>query len=163
VTSLGRLRNTSCVWQEFIFVPDVRHINSCCQLTASKRPGVDVMITNFCDFYQFSAKKLPFFSKVSVMIKFLQKWQHFEQKRQNFRHFLRRKYLKNHNIGPSFKRHCHKDRSASKIQLYDWTSLLVMARHVQRRLALQYLGMSLLCFMIKIFVCWCMQWVVTLS
>jgi hypothetical protein len=32
--------------------------------------GVDVMI---CDFCQFSAKKLPFFTKTNVMIKFLQK------------------------------------------------------------------------------------------
>jgi hypothetical protein len=35
--------------------------------------GVDVMITIFCDFCQFSAKKLAFFSKTNVMIKFLQK------------------------------------------------------------------------------------------
>jgi hypothetical protein len=32
-------------------------------------PGVDVMITIFCDFRQFSAKKLAFFSKTNVMIK----------------------------------------------------------------------------------------------
>jgi hypothetical protein len=36
-------------------------------------PGVDVMITIFCDFCQFSAKILAFFSKTNVMIKFLQK------------------------------------------------------------------------------------------
>jgi hypothetical protein len=35
--------------------------------------GVDVMITIFCDFCQFSAKKLAFFSKTNVMIKTLQK------------------------------------------------------------------------------------------
>jgi hypothetical protein len=34
-------------------------------------PGVDVMITIFCDFRQFSAKKLAFFSKTNVMIKIL--------------------------------------------------------------------------------------------
>jgi hypothetical protein len=34
-------------------------------------PGVDVMITIFCDFRQFSAKKLAFFSKTNVMIKVL--------------------------------------------------------------------------------------------
>jgi branched-subunit amino acid transport protein AzlD len=34
-------------------------------------PGVDVMITIFCDFSQFSAKKLTFFSKTNVMIKIL--------------------------------------------------------------------------------------------
>jgi hypothetical protein len=32
-------------------------------------PGVDVMITIFCDFCQFSAKKVAFFSKTNVMIK----------------------------------------------------------------------------------------------
>jgi hypothetical protein len=34
-----------------------------------ERPGVDVRITIFCDFRQFSAKKLAFFSKTNVMIK----------------------------------------------------------------------------------------------
>jgi hypothetical protein len=32
--------------------------------------GVDVMITIFCDLFQFSATKLAFFSKTNVMIKF---------------------------------------------------------------------------------------------
>jgi hypothetical protein len=31
------------------------------------------MTANFCDFLQFSAKKLAFFSKTNVMIQFLQK------------------------------------------------------------------------------------------
>jgi hypothetical protein len=35
-------------------------------------PGVDVMITIFCDFCHFLAKKLAFFSKTNVMIKFLE-------------------------------------------------------------------------------------------
>jgi hypothetical protein len=35
--------------------------------------GVDVMITIFCEFCQFSAKILAFFSKANVVIKFLQK------------------------------------------------------------------------------------------
>jgi hypothetical protein len=35
--------------------------------------GVDVMITIFCDFQQFSAKNLAFFSKTNVMVKFLHK------------------------------------------------------------------------------------------
>jgi hypothetical protein len=35
--------------------------------------GVDVMITFFSDFLQFSAKRLAFFSKPNVMIKILQK------------------------------------------------------------------------------------------
>jgi hypothetical protein len=34
-------------------------------------PGVDVMIVIFCDFLQFSAKKLACFSKTNVMIKIL--------------------------------------------------------------------------------------------
>jgi hypothetical protein len=34
-----------------------------------KQPGVDVMITIFCDFWQFSEKNLAFFSKTNVMIK----------------------------------------------------------------------------------------------
>jgi hypothetical protein len=33
------------------------------------RPGVDVMITIFCDFRQFSAKKLAFFSQTNIKIK----------------------------------------------------------------------------------------------
>jgi hypothetical protein len=37
----------------------------------NKHPGVDVMIKIFCDFCQFSAKKLAFFSKTNVMIKIL--------------------------------------------------------------------------------------------
>jgi hypothetical protein len=37
-----------------------------------RRPGVDVMITIFCDFLTiFGGKKLAFFSKTNVMIKFL--------------------------------------------------------------------------------------------
>jgi hypothetical protein len=40
-------------------------------LSAAQYPGVDVMITIFCDFRQFSAKKLAFFSKTNVMIKIL--------------------------------------------------------------------------------------------
>jgi hypothetical protein len=34
-------------------------------------PGVEVMTTLFCDFCQFSAKKLAFFLKTNVMIKIL--------------------------------------------------------------------------------------------
>jgi hypothetical protein len=34
-------------------------------------PGVDVMITIFCDFRQFSVKRSAFFSKTNVMIKIL--------------------------------------------------------------------------------------------
>jgi hypothetical protein len=36
------------------------------------RPGVDVMITIFCDFCQFSAKKSAFFFNTNVMSNFFQ-------------------------------------------------------------------------------------------
>jgi hypothetical protein len=57
-----------------IFLPDIRF----CFLTLfllfpillSKNPGVDVMITIFGDFCQFSAKNFAFFSTTNVMIKF---------------------------------------------------------------------------------------------
>jgi hypothetical protein len=38
--------------------------------SASELPGVDVMIIIFCDFRQFSVKKMAFFSKTNVMIIF---------------------------------------------------------------------------------------------
>jgi hypothetical protein len=48
-------------------------------------PGVNVMITIFCDFGQFSAKKLAFFSKTKVMINFFQNFSFvLSQKRQFF-------------------------------------------------------------------------------
>jgi hypothetical protein len=71
-------------------------------------PEVDVMITIFGDFRQFSAifdnfrrKNWLFFSKINVMIKILHNLCSFvlSQKRQFFRRFFRRKYFKNHNIG----------------------------------------------------------------
>jgi hypothetical protein len=48
--------------------------------------GVDVIITIFCDFYPFSAKKLAFFSKTNVMITIFAKTSFvLRQKRQFFR------------------------------------------------------------------------------
>jgi hypothetical protein len=47
-------------------------------------PGVDDMITIFCDFRQFSAKKMAFFSKTNVMIKFLNTLALFWVKNVNF-------------------------------------------------------------------------------
>jgi hypothetical protein len=48
-------------------------------------PGVDVMITIFCDFRQFSAKKLAFFSKTNVVIKIFAKTSSsLSKKRQYF-------------------------------------------------------------------------------
>jgi hypothetical protein len=64
------------------------------------RSGVDVMITIFCDFWQFSAKKLAFFSKINVMIKILHNLALFYVKTPIFFWIFRWKYLKNHNIGP---------------------------------------------------------------
>jgi hypothetical protein len=42
----------------------------CDFFTNSGHPGVDVMITVFCDFRQFPAKKWRFFSKTNDIIKF---------------------------------------------------------------------------------------------
>jgi hypothetical protein len=42
------------------------------------------MITIFCDFRQFSAKKLAFFSKINVMIKILHNLALFRVKNANF-------------------------------------------------------------------------------
>jgi hypothetical protein len=52
-------------------------------------------------FWQFSVKKLAFFSKTNVMSKFLHNLALFlDKERQIFCLFFRQKYLKNHNIGP---------------------------------------------------------------
>jgi hypothetical protein len=45
-------------------------------------PGVDVMITNFCDFFQFSAKKFAFFFNTNVSI--FQNLTLFQVKNANF-------------------------------------------------------------------------------
>jgi hypothetical protein len=56
------------------------------QQTLLNLTGVDVMITIFCDFRQFSAKKLAFFSKTNVMIKIFAKTSSsLSKKRQYFR------------------------------------------------------------------------------
>jgi hypothetical protein len=63
------------------------------------------MITIFCDFSQFLAKKLAFFLNTNVMINFFSKFSFVSsQKRQFFRKIFRRKYLKNHNIGSRLTR-----------------------------------------------------------
>jgi hypothetical protein len=48
------------------------------------RTGVDVMITIFCDFWQFSENKMAFFWKTNVMIKFLHIIALFWVKNANF-------------------------------------------------------------------------------
>jgi hypothetical protein len=45
--------------------------------------GVNVMITIFCDFGQFSAKKLAIFLKTNVTIQILQKCSIWNKKRKN--------------------------------------------------------------------------------
>jgi hypothetical protein len=63
-------------------------------------PGTDVMITFFCDFWQFSAKKLAFFLKTNAMIKFWKKISFvWSQKRQIFADFFA-KVFKKYDIGP---------------------------------------------------------------
>jgi hypothetical protein len=47
-------------------------------------PGTDVMITIFCDFRQFSAEKLAFFSKTNVLIKIVHNLTLFWVKNANF-------------------------------------------------------------------------------
>jgi hypothetical protein len=64
-------------------------------------PGVDVMITIFGDFSQFSATKLAFFLNTNVMIIFFQNLALFWVKIANFfAEFFVENILKNHNIGP---------------------------------------------------------------
>jgi hypothetical protein len=70
--------------------------------------GTDVMITIFCDFWQFSAifdnfrrKNWRFSQKPMLWSIFLKKITFvFSQKRHFFRRISRRKNLNNHNIGP---------------------------------------------------------------
>jgi hypothetical protein len=55
----------------------------------SSKPGVDVMITIFCDFRQFLAKQLAFFSKTNVMITIFAKTSSsLSKKRQFFAKFF---------------------------------------------------------------------------
>jgi hypothetical protein len=75
--------------------------------------GVDVIITIFCDFCQFSAKKIgvfpkyhcydPIFKKITFVV---------SQKRQFFSQNFSAKISKNRNIGPRFlpKPSLHKQR-----------------------------------------------------
>jgi hypothetical protein len=61
------------------------------------------MITIFCNFWQFSAKNWHFYQKNQCYDQFFAQFTSvLSQKRQFFRWIFRRKYLKNHNIGPWF-------------------------------------------------------------
>jgi hypothetical protein len=67
--------------------------------------GVDVMITIFCDFRQFSAKNGGFLKKQCYhkIFEYII-WLCFEKKNPIFRRFFWAKiFLKNHNIGPRFR------------------------------------------------------------
>jgi hypothetical protein len=58
------------------------------------KPGVDVMITIFSNFCQFSAKKLAFFSKSKKIAVILKKPANI------FAKFFAENIFLNHNIGP---------------------------------------------------------------
>jgi hypothetical protein len=66
-----------------------------CEVSNSgQKPGVVVMTTNFCDFCQFSGKKLAFFSKNNVTMKLLQNLAVVSAKKPPFcREIFRRKYF----------------------------------------------------------------------
>jgi hypothetical protein len=65
------------------------------------QPGIDVMITIFCDFRQFSAKKIGVFLKNQwLWSKFCIFQLCFESKTPIFSWIFQRKFLQNHNIGP---------------------------------------------------------------
>jgi hypothetical protein len=53
-------------------------------ITGAPLTGVDVMITIFCDFRQFLAKKLAFFSKTNVMIKILHNFIFVSSRKRQF-------------------------------------------------------------------------------
>jgi hypothetical protein len=96
--------------------------------------GVDVMITIFCDFRQFSTKKLAFFSKTNVMINLFKIYLFFSQKRQFFRKNFRPKYFLNHNIGPwtiKFSRQKIRKRSFAETKTGDNPLRLQWQLHFQ--------------------------------
>jgi hypothetical protein len=74
----GRRGRSSVELRSAARIPFLADVGSCDQFLAAtvvkprRRPGFDVMITIFCDFRKFSAKKLAFFSKTNVMINFFQ-------------------------------------------------------------------------------------------
>jgi hypothetical protein len=85
------------LWQKRVKL--CSHILGDFEPTAHLLPGVDVMITIFCNFRQFSATKLAFFSKTNVMIKFLQKLAVVWAKNTNIFAKILAKIFLNHNIG----------------------------------------------------------------
>jgi hypothetical protein len=77
-----------------------RRSSNCCFTYIEPDLGSMLSSQFYCDFRQFLAKKLAFFSKTNVMIKFLHKLALFWVKNAIFSPIFWRKYLKNHNIGP---------------------------------------------------------------
>jgi hypothetical protein len=70
-----------------------------------ERQGPMLWSQFFAIFDNFRRKNWRFFSKTNVMIQFLHNLALFWVKNDNFfAKFFRRKYLKNHNIGPSLVR-----------------------------------------------------------
>jgi hypothetical protein len=70
IADLGPI-GRSAIAQPFHFTNYLFRIPFRISVAPSGRPGVDVMITIFCYFRQFLAKKLAFFTKTNVMIKIL--------------------------------------------------------------------------------------------
>jgi hypothetical protein len=66
------LRASPCNWEAALYA------------TSYPEPGVDVMITIFCNFCQFSAEKMAFCSKTNVTIKILHDSPLFWVKNANF-------------------------------------------------------------------------------
>jgi hypothetical protein len=54
------------------------------EVNIGNKPGVDVMITIFCDFPQLSAKKMVFFLNTNVVMNFFQNLALFLVKNANF-------------------------------------------------------------------------------
>jgi hypothetical protein len=52
----------------------------CCKINLSCQPGVDIMITIFCDLSQLFLRKMAFFLQTNVRIQILQKLAVFEKK-----------------------------------------------------------------------------------
>jgi hypothetical protein len=66
----------------------LRKAASNCDSVYSNKSGTDVMVTSFSDVLQFSAKKLAFFTKTNVMIKFLNNLALFWFKNAKFLPFI---------------------------------------------------------------------------
>jgi hypothetical protein len=69
------------------------------------KSGIDVIITIFCDFCQFSTNNLAFFSKANATITFSAKLLFVWVKNANvFAKLFGEIFFENHNIGPRFRK-----------------------------------------------------------